>query len=343
MEFAFNDDQVAFRDAVRELLQAECPPSAVREAWSPASSGIARNGWARLAEMGIFGVLAPEALGGLGMAETDLVLVLEETGRVAFPGPVVEHAMAAVPLLVALDDPGGWLSDAIGGRTVLTLGPVPGVIPYGDAADVVLGGSPEAIWACTRDDIGLSAFQRLPSVDGARRPLLARSRPDGARVLASGERARAAWADAWDRAALGTAAQLLGLADRMLAMTVAYAKTRHQFGVPIGSYQAVKHHLADALVGIEFARPVVYRAADSLATGHPDRSVHVSMAKAYAGDAAVLVARKSLQCHGAIGYTTEYDLHLFMKRAWVLAASWGDAAAHRERVADALLGAAQGS
>lgn len=343
MEFAFNDDQVAFRNAVRELLEAECPPSAVREAWSPGSSGIVLNGWAKLAEMGTFGVLAPQSSGGLGMGETDLVLVLEETGRFAFPGPVVEHAMAGVPLLVALDDPYGWLNDAVEGRIVLTLGPVPGLIPYGDAADVVLGGGPEAIWACTRDDIGPSAFQCLPSVDGVRRPLLARSQPDGARVLARGATARAAWADACDRAALGTAAQLLGLADRMLAMTVAYAKARHQFGVPIGSYQAVKHHLADALVGIEFARPVVYRAADSLATGHPDRSVHVSMAKAYAGDAALLVARKSLQCHGAIGYTTEYDLHLFMKRAWVLAASWGDAAAHRTRVADAVLGPAQGS
>jgi alkylation response protein AidB-like acyl-CoA dehydrogenase len=343
VEFAFNDDQLAFRDAVRELLAEECPPSRVRAAWSPASPGVPGEAWVKLSEMGVLGLLAPESAGGLGMTATDLVLILEETGRFAFPGPLVEHTAVAIPLLASLGDPHGWLDGAVAGRTVLTVGPAGSVIPWGDAADVVLAGGPDAIWACTRAEIGPPAFQPLPSVDGSRRLLLARGRPDGARPLAGDDAARAAWAEACDRAALGTAAQLLGLADRMLAMTVEYAKTRRQFGVPIGSYQAVKHHLADALLAVEFARPVVYRAADSLAVGHPDRSVHVSMAKAYAGDAALLVARKSLQCHGAIGYTTEYDLHLFMKRAWVLAASWGDAAVHRRRVADAVLRPAQGS
>lgn len=343
MEFAFSDDQLAFRDALRELLAAECPPSKVREAWSPHSTGVAREVWAKVAEMGTLGLLAPASAGGLGMTETDVVLLLEESGRAAFPGPLVEHAMVAVPLLASVGDPHCCLGDAISGRTVVTVGPAGGAIPYGDAADVVIAGDPEGIWACTCDQVVPPAFQRLASVDGTRRPVLVRSRPKGSSILASGEAARAAWADASDRAALGVAAQLIGLADRMLAMAVTHAKTRHQFGVPIGSYQAVKHHLADALVAVEFARPVVYRAADSLATRHPERSVHTSMAKAYASDAALLVARKSLQCHGAIGYTTEYDLHLFMKRAWALAGSWGDAAAHRARVADAVLGPVQGS
>ena len=143
---------------------------------------------------------------------------------------------------------------------------------------------------------------------------------------------------AFNRGAVATAAQLVGLARRMLDMTVAYASDREQFGVPIGSFQAVKHHLADARIALEFARPLVYRAAWSLAHGDPEHEIHVSMAKATAGEAALLAGRKALQCHGAIGYSYEYDLHLFMKRAWALAACWGDASWHRARVGRAILG-----
>jgi hypothetical protein len=142
---------------------------------------------------------------------------------------------------------------------------------------------------------------------------------------------------AFDRGALGTAAQLIGLTRRMLDMTVAYVSDRNQFGVPVGSFQAVKHHLADARIALEFARPLVYRAAWSMSEGDPDASVHVSMAKAAAGNAASVAAAKALQCHGAIGYSYEYDLHLFMKRAWALAAAWGDTPLHRARVGRAIL------
>src|SRR5439155_24977645 len=107
---------------------------------------------------------------------------------------------------------------------------------------------------------------------------------------------------------------------------------REQFGRPVGSFQAVKHHLADVLVQLELARPVVYRAAWSLAHRLPERSTHVSMAKACASDAAGEAARAALQCHGAIGYSFEHDLHLWMKRAWALARTWGDAAWHRARI-----------
>ena len=107
--------------------------------------------------------------------------------------------------------------------------------------------------------------------------------------------------------------------------------------MPIGSFQAVKHHLANARLALEIARPLVYRAAWFIAHDDPEREVAVSLAKASASDAATLAARVALQCHGAIGYTTEYDLHLFMKRAWALAATWGDAAWHRARVERAIL------
>ena len=133
-----------------------------------------------------------------------------------------------------------------------------------------------------------------------------------------------------DRLALGAAAQLVGLGQRMLDLTVHYAKQREQFGVPIGSFQAVKHHLADALKELAFARPAVRRAAATM--GPRD----ISMAKALASDAARFSGRQALQCHGAIGYTVEHDLHRFLKRTWILARTHGDAAWHRDRIARAL-------
>jgi alkylation response protein AidB-like acyl-CoA dehydrogenase len=136
---------------------------------------------------------------------------------------------------------------------------------------------------------------------------------------------------------LGAAAQRVGLARRMIDMTVEYSGQRYQFGAPIGSFQAVKHHLADARIALEFARPLVYRGAWALSHDDPLASMHASMAKATASDAAMLASRKALQCHGAMGYSYEYDLHLFAKRAWALAADWGDATWHRSRVGGVIL------
>lgn len=133
-----------------------------------------------------------------------------------------------------------------------------------------------------------------------------------------------------DEPALAASAQLVGLGQRMLDLTVEYVKERKQFGVPVGSFQAVKHHLADALKELAFARPVVWRAASTRTPRD------VSMAKAMASDAASFTARRALQCHGAIGYTVEYDLHRYLKQTWVLARAYGDAAWHRERIAKEL-------
>jgi len=133
-----------------------------------------------------------------------------------------------------------------------------------------------------------------------------------------------------DQPALAAAAQLLGLGHGMLVMTVDYVKDRKQFGVPVGSFQAVKHQLADSLKELAFARPAMWRAAHTL------EPVHISMAKAMASDAASFTARRALQCHGAIGYTVEYELHRYLKQTWVLARSFGDAAHHRELIAKEL-------
>ena len=310
MRFAFTDDQLELRDAVRDFLEKECPPSVVRDAWTNDSGRSAL--WAKLGALGVLGVLAPEARAGLGGSFLDLVLLLEETGRAALPEPIVEHAAVALP---ALDDPG----PAAAGEVTVSAG-LPGskVVPYADSADVVLlddeAFAPDAL-----------TLEPCDSVDGSRRLFTVGWGP----FAMKGE-----W---FERGALGTAAQLLGLGQQLLDVTVEYAKQRHQFGAPIGSFQAVKHKLADVRLALEFARPVVYRAAHSVAHDEEDRSVHVSMAKAYASDAALLAARHALQVHGAIGYSYEHDLHLWMKRAWALAASWGDAAWHRDRVGRAIL------
>jgi alkylation response protein AidB-like acyl-CoA dehydrogenase len=330
MHFAFSDDQLALRDAVRDLLTKECPPSAVRAAWTN-DSGRCPSAWAALTEMGVLGVLAPETIGGLGLTEVDLVLVLEETGRFALPEPIVETAAVAVPLLAARGDERA------------------AQLVSGSSAAAVHALAQHAVWADTAATIIVLGSAQSSAVAPATVALAPVESVDGARRLFALDLSAALpWATveadshppvdrAFDRAALGTAAQLIGLADRMIEMTVAYATERRQFGVPIGSFQAVKHHLANARLALEFARPLVYRAAWTIAVDDRERAVAVSLAKASASDAALLAGRVALQCHGAIGYTTEYDLHLFMKRAWALAATWGDAAWHRARVGRAIL------
>jgi alkylation response protein AidB-like acyl-CoA dehydrogenase len=300
VHFAFSDDQIAFRDAVRELLERECTAAHVRSAWTNAS-GRVPGLWKQLVEMGVVGMLVPEDRGGLGMTMADLVLILEETGRCALPEPIVETAAFGAALV---DDAGQTL--ATGNE----------LVPWADTAEVIV----TAAGRFDRADVELVARE---SVDGARRVFEVRGTPTpvGHEVMAA----------AFVRGVVGSAAQQCGLAQRMLDMTSGYAKERRQFGVPIGSFQAVKHHLANARIALEFARPLVYRAAATL------DPVHASMAKSKADDAALVSARAALQCHGAIGYTTEYDLHLYMKRAWALARSMGDGNVHRGRVAEAIL------
>jgi len=322
MRFAFTGDQLAFRDAVRDLLDKECPPSVVRAAWSN-ETGRTDTVWAQLADMGVLGMLAPEADGGLGCSELDLVLVLEEAGRAALPEPLVEHAAVAMPVLA---DRKGAVSGTV---TVTAMFSDRPVASYAAQADTILMYHDGGLYVVAGDDVKVAP---LSSVDGSRRLGTVEWDPQTATRLGD-EHA----APTFDRGALGTAAQLCGLAARMIDMTVDYVKERHQFGVPIGSFQAVKHHLADARLALEFARPLVYRAAWSVAQREEAQPFYVSMAKAKASDAALLAGRKALQCHGAIGYSYEYDLHLFMKRAWVLASAWGDARWHRARVGRAIL------
>jgi alkylation response protein AidB-like acyl-CoA dehydrogenase len=322
VRFAFSDEQIAFRDAVRGFLEKECPPKVVRDAWTNADgrSGV----WDGLAEMGVVGVSHPDVAGGLGVDEIAVTLILEEAGRFALPEPIVEHTAVALPL-VAEHHP-----DAVSDSSLFVAGGP--LVPYAASATALLLERDRQLYLVDRAAAVLTPHA---SVDGTRRLCAVKwDRSDAAEVGGADDAALA-----FDRGALGVAAQLVGLARHMLDTTVEYAQARHQFGVPIGSFQAVKHHLADVALALEFARPLVYRAAWSLAKRDADRSVHVSMAKARASDAALHAGRVALQVHGAIGYTTEYDLHLWLKRAWALAASWGDAAWHDELVGRAILDA----
>jgi alkylation response protein AidB-like acyl-CoA dehydrogenase len=329
MRFALTEDQAALRDAVRELLTRECPPAVVREAWDDgAGAPRVAAAWSKLAEMGVLGAAVPEEAGGLGLGACDVVPLLEEAGRVALPLPIVETAFVAGPLLAAAGD-GDAVERLVAGELLVAcaLDGAPEVPWAGDAGLVLVGERPGGPVARLTADI-----RSVRSIDGARQlgalgdsattePLDA---PDEACVAA------------WQRGALGTAAQLIGLSRALLTMTVAYAEERRQFGVPIGTFQAVKHHLANALLGVEFAAPAVLRAAWSLDTKAATTDRDVAMAKALTSEAAEQVAATALQAHGAIAYTTEYDLHLFAKRVWASSRTWGGAEWQRARVAVAL-------
>ncbi len=338
MRFAPTDEQLEMAGAVRALLGDICTAGDVRDCWTN-STGHEPARWRRLGEMGLLGMCAPESLGGLGMHELDLVLVLEETGRAALPEPIVEHAAVVVPLLAqnaTAEVRDEWLPRLVSGEAVATVQYQgrPYIVGAG-CADVVVLNHEDALHVLPIAEVTMTE-QR--SVDGARRLAEVDWHRTPDTVLVSGSAGFSAINHAFDRGALGTAAQQLGLAHRMLEMTVDYVQQRHQFGVPIGSFQAIKHQLADVLVAIDFARPMLHRAAYAMVHDESDRSRDVSMAKIFATQAAHAAGRAALQCHGAIGYTTEYDLHLYLKRSWALAAAWGDESWHRARVALAVLG-----
>ncbi|MFI0259206.1 acyl-CoA dehydrogenase family protein [Streptomyces sp. NPDC017056] len=326
MRFLLDAEQAEFGRTLGRMLAAADTPAAVR-AWGTGDSGPGRAVWRRLAEAGLFGLAVPEGCGGAGFLPVELVVGLVESGRHAVPGPVVETVAAAVLLdrLGDADPAGAWLpAIAAGGAVVsyadLARGPYALDAAAADVTFVADGGT-------LRRPGGYGPVQ--PSVDPARR--LVRCGNDGGTVVASGPAVRAAAAYAADLARLLTAAQALGLGRRLLDDTVAYVKQRTQFGVAIGSFQAVKHRLADVLLGLEFAEPLVYGAAVDLAGGR-EAGIGIAMAKAAAGEAAYAAARAALQLHGALGYTEELDLSLWIRKARALRGAWGTPAECRARV-----------
>lgn len=336
MRFGFSEDQELFRDTLRELLGDECTHEALAGAWET-EHGSVPGLWDKIAEMGLPGLTVPEEHGGLGLDEVDLVLLLEEAGRFACPEPFADTVAVAAPTIA---DAGGalaaeWLPKIAAGEVKVATGLEPDPYVAGAAgADLLLLQRGDELHLLRPAEVKL---EPRSSVDGARRLTAVEWAPAEASTLIKGERGRKLAEKASDRAAWAAAAQLVGLGDTLIDLTVEYAKGRVQFGQPIGAFQAVKHHLANAKTKLEFARPPVYYAANSLARDTATRALDVSTAKALASDAAYLCHRTALQCHGAIAYTYEYQAHMWMKRVLVLGRAHGDARWHRSRAARILL------
>lgn len=300
MDFLIAPERLELAEAVRDYLAGTHGPEVLRKL----DEGPNRDSavWQGLVEMGLTGLLVPEEHGGLGLSLLDAALVARECGRVCLAEPLVESAFVTVPWLLARGETGDLEAIARGEKRIMPAHEING-------------------W------LGDGGGEALDSVD----PL---------RNLAKAPGDASADPHLLDLGALMSAAQLVGLAEAMLDMAVEYSKVREQFGQPIGGFQAIKHKLADVAVALEFARPVLWRAAQAMDDGIDSAKLHVSHAKLAATDAAYLAAESAIQTHGAMGYTYEVDLHFWMKRAWALGGAWGSRGFHARRVDDGVIGGA---
>jgi alkylation response protein AidB-like acyl-CoA dehydrogenase len=317
MNFEIDEQQRDFAASIDAALGTADMPAAVR-AWAAGDAAPGRKVWSQLAELGVTALIVPEKFDGIEAHPVDLVVALERLGRWCVPGPVVE-SIAVAPVLLADDDRSAALAAGELVATVALPPQVPRAVDADTAGLILVAGDGEV-----RDG---TAGTQHESVDPARKLF---------EVNASGDGKPADVVRAYEFGALATAAQLVGAGQAMLDMSVDYAKQRSQFGKVIGSYQAIKHKLADVHIAVELARPLIYGAALSLAAGSPDTARDVSAAKVAASDAALLAARSSLQTHGAIGFTQEHDLSLWLLRVQALRSAWGDPTVHRQRVLEAL-------
>jgi alkylation response protein AidB-like acyl-CoA dehydrogenase len=317
MKFALDEQQRDFAASIDAALGAADVPGAVR-AWAQGDTAPGRKVWSALTDLGVTALAVPERYDGIEAHPVDLVVALERLGRWNVPGPVAE-SIAVAPVLLANDDRSAALA---AGELIATVA-LPPAAPRAVNADFA------GLTLLAQDGrVGDAAAGKAhESVDPTRRLF---------DVTLAGDTRDADVARAHEFGALATAAQLVGAGQAMLDMSVEYAKQRSQFGRVIGSYQAIKHKLADVHIAVELARPLVYGAALSLADGSPDTARDVSAAKAAASDAALLAARSSLQTHGAIGFTSEHDLSLWLLRVQALHSAWGDPTSHRRRVLEAM-------
>jgi alkylation response protein AidB-like acyl-CoA dehydrogenase len=317
MRFALDDQQRDFAASIDAALATADLPSALR-AWAAGDTTPGRKVWARLTDLGVTALAVPERFGGIEAHPVDLVVALEQLGRWCVPGPVTE-SIAVAPVLMADDDRAEGLAS---GELIATVALPPAVPRAVDAetAGLILVAADGVV----KDGIAGTCHA---SVDASRRLYDVSATGDG----------RPADVDlAYEMGALATAAQLVGAGNALLSAAVDYAKQRTQFGRVIGSYQAIKHKLADVHIALDLARPLLFGAALSLASSSPDTARDVSAAKVAAAEAATLAARNALQTHGAIGFTSEHDLSLWLLRVQALRSAWGDPAAHRRRVLEAL-------
>jgi len=335
------------------LADAGVPAAARRWAVGDRAPGLAV--WRALAALGVTALAVPERDGGLGASFADVVVACEELGHHAVPGPVAE-SVAAVPVLLAAlpadadaggDVPSGELTggDLAGGDLAARGWPAPWLA--GLAAGELIATAAMPPWLPWAVDTGAAGLVLLAAGDtvriavpGARYrsvdPGRSLSQVTAGQLLASGPAVAAAIARALDAGTLACAAQLLGAGRALLEASVRHAGQRTQFGRPIGAFQAVKHQLANVAIGLEFAGPLLDAAAAALDGDDEHAARDVSAAKVACTDAARGAARAALQVHGAIGYTEELDLHLWLLKVRALAGAWGSQAEHRARVMAAI-------
>ena len=347
MDFELTEEQAALREVSRSMLAVSCPPRLVRSL-ANAGQDVDDKLWQRGAELGWIGLAVPEEHDGAGQGLVELCLVAEELGRAAAPGAFLDSALIALVLARrGQDELAGALAE---GRLKASLAHHGSVAGSYDADELVLSGRATAVQAAAAADwllVTAASAQgtRLVLVDRARASVEPRRTLDETRrwydVVLDGVRVRAAdvvTADEaeiqWltDACAVLTAADSLGVGERLLDMTVGYVKVREQFGRPLGSFQSVKHKVADMLTTLKGARAATYYAAMALDAGVADATVASSVAKAFTGEGVAALAGEALQTHGGIGFTWEHDLHLYLRRAKVNEVLFGAAAEHYERL-----------
>ncbi|MBW2314200.1 MAG: acyl-CoA dehydrogenase [Deltaproteobacteria bacterium] len=372
MDFRLSEEQEALREVARDFLAARWPADKMRAALDAQPALVDDDVWKEIVEMGWLGVAAPEASGGIGGGVVTAAVLAEEAGRGILPGPFLSSLTAALAaescgddvllgeiiegrsrVALAVEEPGGsWGPDAVCLAATpcdegWSLSGTKILVRDGQEADVLLvvARAPDglALLKVPADVPGL-ARNRMLLMDGqsASELVLEDVRVGSDARLGGGE---GGLLEAYEKATVLCAADLLGSAQASLELATEYAKERVQFGRPIGSFQAVSHRLADDLMKLEIGRSLLYGASLALDDRRENASALVSAAKAWLNEAAIAAVESALQIHGGVGFTWEYDVHLHMRRVRCNVACHGDADFHRDRVAshmDAAL-AAEGS
>jgi alkylation response protein AidB-like acyl-CoA dehydrogenase len=332
MDAFLTDEQRALQQMAADLFASVNPPTRVRDLYDGAVRD--RKVWKQLAEVGLTSLGVPDDAGGSGGGAVEVGLVLEEAGRACLPEPLGDTVAVAVPALLqhggaSADE---WLPRIAAGDALVSVhwsdDPF---VTEADDADAVLHEDGDALYLVPRD--GVEVVRQVRTEDGSRRRFEARI------DVGAGERLSVDVGDLANRTVVAIAAQLVGVSQRLLDDTVAYAKVRHQFDTPIGAFQATQHKLASMFVTVESARGAVRTAnrmlADHVDTGEAEHAARV--AKAAAGTASRLVNTEALQIHAGIGFTWEHDLHLWLKRGLALEHAGGDAALHHRVLGRRLL------
>ncbi len=367
MKLGVSTEQLELRESVRRFLAGRAPVSRVRELMET-EGGTDPAVWQQAgAQLGLQGIAIPESCGGAGFSFAEQAIVLEELGAALYGGPYLASAVLAATALLSCPDTVAarrLLPPIASGESVATLAfteddgswdPAPvrltaagdgagGWVLDGHKSFVLDGHTADLILAVAATGSGPSLFavqagagglhrRVLPTLDQTRKLARLEFRSVPAQLIGAAGEAAPVLARTLDVAAIALAAEQLGGAQRALDMAVGYAKTREQFGRPIGSFQAIKHRCADLLLEVESLRSAVGYAAAAVAEDSAEVPVLAALIKAYASDVYVHVAGENIQIHGGIGFTWEHDAHLYFKRAAASALFLGDASYHRERLA----------